>query len=439
MIAPAPAGRIHIRLRGHQLAAWDQLRRFTVLVWHRRAGKTFFAVARLLARALGSKRKDYRGYYIAPTYGQAKRLSWDYLKRFVQSVPGVAINEAELRVDFPNGARIQLLGGEQYDSLRGQYADDLVIDEAAMIAAPAWRLVLLPMLADRLGNALIIGTPMGRVNLFYELWEKAGNEINAGSPDWARSLLKWSDTRAIEPAEIARLQSALSQQEFAQEFECSWSGSIPGAVYANEMDQADAAGRVCQVARDSTYPVIAALDLGWNDTMSVVWFQEIVGSIRVLESRGYERTAIPDLVGDWRGAGLVPAELILPHDARVTELGTGQTREEVFRTLLPGIAVTICPNLGREEGIEQVRQILERTWFDRAATVQLREALGFYHRGYDEVGRVRKLTPVHDWSSHWADAFRYAIVGRPGSGQNGAGTGKVGSVWGPRGKMRLGV
>lgn len=419
---------VHIKLRPHQLEAWGQLARFSVLVWHRRAGKTFFALSRLIYRCLTSKRSDYRAFYIAPTYSQAKRLSWDYLKKFVRSIPGTAINEAELRVDLPNGGRIQLLGGEQYDNLRGQYADDVVLDEAAMIAGPAWRLVILPMLADRQGHALIIGTPMGRINLFFELFTLAGDMIAEGSPDWFRSTLTYRDTNAIAPEEIRRLQRITNPQEFAQEFECSWTGSIAGAIYATEMDLAESAGRVTMVAADRTYPIFAALDLGWNDTTSVGWFQDIAGSIRVLHAAGYERTAIPDMVADWKSNGLVIDELILPHDARVHDLGTGLTRQEVFQRLLPGVAVTICPDLGREEGIEQVRQILERTWFDRARTLTLREALGSYHRGYDEKGQVRKLTPVHDWASHWADMFRYAIVGRPGP-----------SDYGKRPAMRFGV
>jgi len=192
-------------LRPHQLAAYKAEKRFQVHVWHRRAGKTFFVIGMMVTRALTTRRKDYRAFYVTSTFRQSKSISWDYLKSFVGQIPGVAFNEAELRCDLPNGARIQLLGAENYDALRGRYADDITLDETAQIPGVAWTQVLSPMLADRKGRMTAIGTPNGRMNLFYDLWEHAGTD----DPEWGRSLLKWSDTDVLDPSEIKRMRRTM--------------------------------------------------------------------------------------------------------------------------------------------------------------------------------------------------------------------------------------
>lgn len=129
---------LSIKYRPHQLAAYKARTRFTVRVFHRRAGKTFQSITEALSDALTTSQKDHRSYYIAPSYKQAKAIAFDYLKTFTQALPKTEVNESELRVDLFNGARIQLLGAEQYESLRGRYADAVVLDETAQIPRAAW-------------------------------------------------------------------------------------------------------------------------------------------------------------------------------------------------------------------------------------------------------------------------------------------------------------
>lgn len=399
--------RLTLLLRPHQLAAYRSETRFEVRVWHRRAGKTFYTIGRMLTRALQTNRRDWRAYYLCPTRVQAKAIAWDYLKKWVSRIPGVEINESELRVDLPNGARIQLLGAESYDSLRGRYADDITLDETAHIPSTAWTQVLSPMLTDRKGRATFIGTPNGRMNLFYDLWEYAGGS----DPDWSRSLLTYQDTNVLDLDEIRRQRSLMREEEFEQEFNCSWDAALRGAYYSKEMARADRDGRITTVAFDRTLPVVMAVDLGWSDGMACTAWQVAGTQHRAIWANEYHFTSIPEVVEHWRTLPFPITEAILPHDARVHDLGTGATRQEVFHSM--GVTTSIAPKMGVHEGIEQVRQLLEHAWFDREATQYMREAIAAYRSTFDEVKGVHSVKPLHNWACHMADSVRYYATGRP--------------------------
>ena len=107
--------------------------RFNVLVIHRRAGKTVFAINKLIRDVLTEPRHNARGHYFAPTYRQAKSIAWDYLRDFTAHIPGMVYNKTELAATFPRGQKIQLVGADNPDSFRGQYSDTAVLDELAMM------------------------------------------------------------------------------------------------------------------------------------------------------------------------------------------------------------------------------------------------------------------------------------------------------------------
>src|SRR5690606_35091008 len=114
------------------------LRRFSVLVIHRRAGKTVLAIMRLIASALRNEQQAPRYAYIAPQLNQAKDVAWSYLKHYGLKVPGAVANESELYVEFPNGARVRVYGADNPDRLRGIYLDGVVLDEVADMKSEVW-------------------------------------------------------------------------------------------------------------------------------------------------------------------------------------------------------------------------------------------------------------------------------------------------------------
>lgn len=222
----APAKEIRVELpyepKPHQRAAHAllQVARFVVLVWHRRAGKTVFAVMELVLAALACMRERGRYGYIAPFLGQAKEIAWTYLLAFTAPIPGRVVNVSELSVTLPNGARIRLYGADNPDALRGGYFDGLVLDEAGDMRREVWGEIVRPMLADREGWCIFIGTPRG-VNLFSELFFAA----IAGRDGWAGDLRRAEDTGMISPAEIEAARNEMSASEFAAEFDCDFQAS----------------------------------------------------------------------------------------------------------------------------------------------------------------------------------------------------------------------
>ena len=142
-------------------------KRWSVVVAHRRAGKTVACINHLIREALRTTRHDFRAAYIAPFYKQAKSVAWDYFKYYTKVIKGIQVNESEMRIDFANGSRIQLFGADNADALRGLFFDYIVADEYGDWKPSVWQYVIRPALADRQGKAIIIGTPKGR-NQFYE-------------------------------------------------------------------------------------------------------------------------------------------------------------------------------------------------------------------------------------------------------------------------------
>jgi hypothetical protein len=207
--------------REWQARVGDALTRFSVVVVHRRGGKTVFAINKLIDEALREHRTSPRFAYFAPFLKQARAIAWDYLKFYTRNIPGVTIHESDLSVDFPNGARIRLFGADNILAAKGLYFDGVVLDEVAQMDPTTWGEVVRPALADRNGWALFIGTPRG-INLFSELFHRAQADVTG---EWSAFLLRPEDTNALDPVEIEKMQAEMSESEFAQEILCDFSAA----------------------------------------------------------------------------------------------------------------------------------------------------------------------------------------------------------------------
>ena len=374
--------------------------RFNVFACHRRFGKTVCLVNHLIKRAIEEPKKNARLAYIAPTFRQASRIAWDYLKQFAQDIPGVKFHTTELRADFPNGARISLLGSENVDSLRGIYLDFCAIDEIADIPESLFPLIIRPALSDRKGSCAFVGTPRGH-NLFHDYWQTAGD-----TKDWARRMFKASETNILDADELEAAKASMTADQYAQEFECSWVANTPGSIWGKELQQLDDRGEICSVPYDPRYRVDVHWDIGMHDYTALIFTQSVGrGKLHVID--GYQA----------RGEGMPHYARILdekdylygthygPHDLEVREIGTGKSRREAAYEL--GIRFQVLPRIPLEDGIHAARMLIPRCCFDRENCRELLEALRHYHRAYDERNRTFKDKPVHDFSSHYADAWRY--------------------------------
>ena len=365
------------------------------------AGKTVACINHLIRAALSSEKADFRGAYVAPFYRQAKAVAWDYLKRYSSVVPNVSINESELRIDYPNGARIQLFGADNADALRGMFFDLVVADEYGDWKPSVWAYVIRPALADRQGKAIIIGTPKGR-NQFFEIYDLAQR-----SKDWLCLTIKADSSGILPESELNALRKELTEDAWRQEMECDFDAALPGAIFGKELWKLEQEGRVKKDLYDKNLKTYAVLDLGFSDDTAIWWFQ-VGKELRLIDCYSASGMPIshyqevlrgkPYTYGDW---------LYLPHDARAKSLQTGRSIEQQFTAL--GWRPRIVPELGLIDGVQAARLTLEDCYFDEACREGI-ETLKQYQREYDEEKRCFRDKPRHDWTSHYADAFRYACL-----------------------------
>lgn len=374
--------------------------RWGCIVAHRRAGKTVACIMDLVDAALRSKLDAGRYAYIAPHYNQAKDVAWSYLKQFTAPLPGVAINESELRVELPyNGARIRLYGADNYDRLRGVYFDGVILDEYGDMDPRAWPEVIRPALSDRKGWAIFIGTPKGR-NAFHQTWEQSKTD-----KDWFSLMLKASETGILNADELEDAKKTMTGDQFAQEYECSFDAAIQGAYYGKELDMLAAQGRIRSVPWEPTLPTFTGWDLGINDA-TVVWFAQVAGNeIRIIDHIRVSNQSLTDTARQVLQKPYVYERHYMPHDIEVRELMTAKSRRDVLeslglRPIYPGTA------LPPEEGINAVKMMLPRCVFDETKCKEGLEALRHYRSEYDEKNKVFRPRPLHDWASHDADGFR---------------------------------
>lgn len=373
--------------------------RWVVAVCHRRMGKTVAACNHLIRAALTSTKARPRFAYLAPTYRQGKATCWDYLKHYATVVPGVQVNESELRVDFPTGGQVRIYGADNPDALRGIYLDGVVLDEFGLMDPTVFSEVIRPLLADRQGWALFIGTPNGR-NQFYDAVIMAQR-----LPDWTCLVFKASDTQILPDEELQAARAVMTADEYAQEFECSFEAAVKGAIYAVELASVREAGRVTRVPYEPALPVNTDWDLGIGDS-TAIWLSQSLysGEVRLIGYLHGSGQGLPAYAQRLQALPYAYGVHYMPHDVRVREFTTGVERLTVARQLLGNVQVT--PKLPLDDGISAVRLLFPRCWFDAERCQEGLEALQHYTWDYNTRIHEFKPLPLHNWASHGADAFR---------------------------------
>ena len=389
--------------REHQLKVHELLegKRFAVVVAHRRFGKTVAALNHLIREAVLNEKETPRYAYIAPTYGQAKRVAWDYLVKYTTPLGGTN-NISELRVDFW-GRRIQLYGSDNPDSLRGQYFDGVIIDEVGDQNPKIWTDIVRPALTDRKGWCLFIGTPKGH-NHFKELRDRAKTEDG-----WGLLEFKASETGVVDDVELKAAKNEMGEDKYRQEFECSFDAAVEGSYYGQILNELEEKKHMQEIPREELSRTFTAWDLGMGDSTSI-WVAQLVGTeVRLIDYYENHGVGLDHYVKWIKDNDYLKAEHILPHDVRVRELGTGKSRMEMLEE--SGLEVKIAPRMGLDDGIQAVRRLLPRCWFNVPQVQTGLNCLRNYRRDYDEKRKIFYERPLHDWSSHGSDSFRYLALG----------------------------
>ena len=388
--------------RPQQLDWHKNRKRWNLLLCHRRFGKTVCAINELIKDCLICDKRASRYAYIAPLYKQAKKVAWDYMKFFSKPIPGAKFNESELRVDFPNEGRIQLGGGDNPDSFRGEYFDGVVLDEYGDMSPKLFSEVIRPALSDREGWALFIGSAKGGT-IFHDLYEDVKDD-----PEWCVRVYKASETGLIKQTELDSARKLMTRDEYEQEYECSWLASIQGAYYSDQLAEAGEQGRITSVPYDEMLLVSTYWDLGVSDSTTIWFVQQYGKEIRLIDYLEASGEGLKFYINALAQKGYLYDRHYAPHDIQVRELGTGKSRLEVARTL--GIKFEITPNIGVMDGINAARMMFNRCWFDETKCKLGLQALRNYRKEWSDKKREFSSKPLHDWSSHAADSFRYMAV-----------------------------
>jgi phage terminase large subunit len=390
--------------------------RNALMVCHRRLGKTVACIGDLTVRALHTAKPDARYGYVAPFRQQAKEIAWVYLKNMTEGIRTESPRESELRVKLPNGAWITLYGADNPDALRGLYFDGLILDEFGDMKPSLMGEVILPCLADRNGFLVLIGTAKGR-NQFHKYKVMAEN-----SPDWFYKMAKASETGQISPAELQRLKDTMTEAQYEQEMECSFDAALSGTYYADMINRLDQKGQLLHndTLYEPTQKVHVAADVGLRDSTAWWFWQPRPDGVAVIDHYEASGRYIDHYLGMLHDKGYDYHEIWLPHDAKAKTLATRRSTVEQFAapgTVRPDIyplgdrlPIRIVPKMAIQHGIDAVRLFLPSCTFDYRNCAQGLDSLRSYRRQYHEHTQQFSDSPLHNWASNSADAFRYMAL-----------------------------
>ena len=278
-------------------------------------------------------------------------------------------------------------------------------EEAQSITKRSWE-ILIPTIRREGSEIWVTFNPNLDTD---ETWQRF--VANPPPDSWVRQV-NWSDNpwfpKVLEQErEHCRI---VSPDDYANIWEGKCRAAVAGAIFGQEVTDAVAQGRVCNVPYDPSLKVHAIWDLGWNDAMSIIIAQRGVADIRVIDyiedshkTLDYYAATLNAMPYNWGFD-------FLPHDGRHKDFKTGKSTEDLLKGF--GRKVKITPSVSVEEGIRTARMEFKRTYFDKSKAARLVECLKRYRRSVNSATN-EPGSPVHDEYSHGADCFRYLSINAP--------------------------
>ena len=381
-----------------------------IAVWHRRAGKDKNFMAMLAAAAV---QRVGVYFYILPYYKQARKVVWEGMDS--RGVPNLAVfpkeiiahkNNQEMVLTLINGSIVYFLGSDNIDSIVGTNPIGVFFSEFSLHKPQAWDF-LRPILIENGGFAFFNGTPRGK-NHMYKMLQAAKR-----NPDeWFSEVLTIEDTGVMSKADVDKeIEEGMDSATAKQEFYCSFDAALVGAYYDEQMQLMEAEGRVSNFPTDNYTPVHVAWDLGISDTMVLICFQQMGREVRIVDVIHGNGKGLDHYVKELNKKPYVYGNHYLPHDIKVRELNNGgKTRLQTLYDLgLKNLYVNVKSAIG--DGINETRKVLGMTYIHQTKCNILVEALKTYRKTWDPEAQVYSNTPVHDWSSNFADATRQLAMG----------------------------
>lgn len=427
------------------------------LLAHRRTGKDLLAWNILIKE---SQKRVGTYWHVLPLLNQARKIIWTGSTKdgipFLDFIPPsliVSKRDDDMSIRLKNGSLIQLVGADRFDSLVGANPVGVNLSEFALMKPSVWD-YLSPILNENDGWANFITTPRGR-NHAFDLFKSMSDAVKNKGSKYFLQVLTVDDTRkpvldsagnpvidkhgntvvqpVISPEAIQEQRDLNVPEEIIQqEYYCSFEAGMVGAYYSEAMAKLEKEGRSSKpVPYNKDLPVYTAWDIGFSDSMAIWYFQVDKHKLNVLEYNEFVGRSIIEachLVNGefeklrsecgWDDAAVGKAIAQFqhhkeyqykyhfgPHDLKNTEISIGVSRMNVAKQ--HGIKFKLVPKTDVLSGIDLVRKILINVYFDADLTLQGTRALKEYHKKWNETLQKYDDNPVHDWSSHGADGFRY--------------------------------
>lgn len=399
-----------------------------IALWHRRAGKDKTLWNLIIKEAL--KRVGIY-YYFFPTYTQGKKIIWDGIDedgfRFLDHIPPEIRdgepNGTELKIHLKNGSIIQIIGTDKFDAIRGTNPVGCVFSEYAFQDPRAWDVVR-PILRKNGGWAIFNTTPNGE-NHAFDMYMMAKD-----NPKWFTQILTVDDTGVVSAEDIEEERKAgMSEEMIQQEFYCSFEAGAVGSYYTRVINDAISDGRIGNFPYDPNYLVSTSWDVGVGDNTSIWFYQEIGGQLRFIDFYEYSGTGMQHYYDLINKKPYQYKQHALPHDA---EARIKNERADRVVDILSDLGLQNIKVVPRTKNvmsdINLVRATFSEVCIDKTNCATGLRALKAYHKEYDHKRKTYKIKPDHDWSSHAADSFRYAILAHKGISESHTILSKYGTI-----------
>lgn len=424
--------------RAYQRDAWLAMRDPSVktiaLAWARRHGKDEVAMH---ATAIKAMERVGNYYHALPQYNQARKAIWEARNphtgriRWKGVFPEEIIKKTDnqsMMLTFINGSTWQLVGSDNIDALMGTTPAGIVFSEAA-ISDPTAYAFFRPILMENDGWSMHVSSTRGR-NHFYELFQTL-----KGNPKAFTSLISARDTDVFSDADLqnerltyVRLYGeALGNSLFEQEYFSNWDAAVVGAVWGKELSEMTE--RIMPMTYDPRFPVITSWDIGVADETVILFWQIVGNQVRLIDWYAATDLGLAHFAQTLRDRKYFYSMHIWPHDGKVREWGAdGMSRKKQAENL--GMQnIKIMPNIPKRQSIGLSSQLLKRTYINAdlnypAANPEddcgfIYNTLKQYRYKFNPDTRVMSSEPIHDWTSHYADAVAQMAINEALHSRNG--------------------